>query len=107
MDAPHDNVPSTHLQPNWISERRNEPFFFFFYSSVANVFYICCHNGWHLLIMSIISLFNAFDRVQIGNRWRICRRTLNTTRPVDRQSVEDRYTETLEAQVSNRSSSLR
>lgn len=57
--------------------------------------------------MSIISLFNAFDRVQIGNRWRIGWRALNTTRPVDQQSVEERYTATLEAQVGNRSSSLR
>lgn len=39
---------------------------------------ICCHNGWHLLIMSIIRLFNAFNRVQIWNRWWICRRALNT-----------------------------
>lgn len=57
--------------------------------------------------MSIISLFNAFDRVQIGNRWRIGWRALNTTWPVDQQSVEERYTETLEAQAGNRSSSLR
>lgn len=48
----------------------------------AEAFYICCHNGWHLLIMSIISLFNAFNRVQIWNRWWICRRTLNTTRAI-------------------------
>lgn len=34
-----------------------------FYTAIARAIYICCHNGWHLLIMSIISLFNAFNRV--------------------------------------------
>lgn len=94
-------------QTGFPNERMNRFFFVFFYSSIANVFYICCHNGWHSLIMSIISLFNTFDRVQIGNRWRIGWRALYTTRPVDQQSVEERYTATLEAQVGNRSSSLR
>ena len=33
------------------------------FNTIARVIHICCHNGWHLPIMSIISLFNAFNRV--------------------------------------------
>ena len=33
------------------------------FTAIAGAIHICCHNGWHLLIMSIISLFNAFNRV--------------------------------------------
>lgn len=42
-----------------IQPARTEPFC----STIARAIHICCHNGWHLLIMSIISLFNAFIRV--------------------------------------------
>lgn len=30
-------------------------------TTISGEIHICCHNGWHLLIMSIISLFNAFS----------------------------------------------
>lgn len=33
------------------------------FTAIAAAIHICFHNGWHLLIMSIISLFNAFSRV--------------------------------------------